>query len=50
LKLARVKLINRIKSSEDKMVDELTKKVLDLMRKPEHIRNVGVAAHIDHGI
>ena len=32
------------------MADELTKKVLGLMRKPEHIRNVGVAAHIDHGI
>ncbi len=29
------------------MADELTKKILGLMRKPEHIRNVGVAAHID---
>lgn len=29
------------------MVDEITKKILDLMRKPERIRNVGVAAHID---
>lgn len=32
------------------MADEITKKILELMRKPEHIRNVGVAAHIDHGI
>lgn len=32
------------------MADDITKKVLDLMRKPERIRNVGVAAHIDHGI
>jgi len=31
------------------MADEITKKVLELMRKPEQIRNVGVAAHIDHG-
>jgi len=32
------------------MADEITRKVLELMRKPEKIRNVGVAAHIDHGI
>lgn len=32
------------------MADELTKKILELMKKPEKIRNVGVAAHIDHGI
>ena len=31
------------------MADELTEKILDLMKKPEQIRNVGVAAHIDHG-
>ncbi len=28
------------------MADEITKKILELMRKPEKIRNVGVAAHI----
>jgi hypothetical protein len=28
------------------MVDSITQKILDLMRKPDKIRNVGVAAHI----
>ena len=31
------------------MADELTEKILGLMKKQKHIRNVGVAAHIDHG-
>src|SRR3989344_7953498 len=31
------------------MADPITQKILDLMKKPEQIRNVGVAAHIDHG-
>jgi hypothetical protein len=29
------------------MADELTEKILELMKKPEQIRNVSVAAHID---
>jgi len=28
---------------------ELTKVVQDLMRRPDHIRNIGIVAHIDHG-
>ncbi|MFH1592606.1 MAG: elongation factor EF-2 [Candidatus Woesearchaeota archaeon] len=31
------------------MVDKTTEKVMDLMKQPEKIRNIGVAAHIDHG-
>ena len=29
------------------MADPITEKVLELMNKPDKIRNVGVAAHID---
>ena len=29
--------------------DKMVEKVSELMRKPEQIRNIGVAAHIDHG-
>jgi len=29
------------------VMDKITEKVLDLMKKPEKIRNIGVAAHID---
>ena len=29
--------------------DKTTAKVLDLMKKPDNIRNIGVCAHIDHG-
>ncbi len=28
---------------------EVTQTVKELMRKPEHIRNIGIVAHIDHG-
>jgi elongation factor 2 len=28
---------------------EITQVVKELMRKPEHIRNIGIVAHIDHG-
>ncbi|MGC9309422.1 MAG: elongation factor EF-2 [Candidatus Nanoarchaeia archaeon] len=31
------------------MADETTKKVKALMHKPEQIRNIAIAAHIDHG-
>lgn len=31
------------------MVEKLAEKVSGLMKRPERIRNVGVAAHIDHG-
>ncbi|UCD21214.1 MAG: elongation factor EF-2 [archaeon] len=31
------------------MVDDKTKKILELMKKPEQIRNIGICAHIDHG-
>jgi len=31
------------------MVSELTKKILELMNKPEQIRNIGIIAHIHHG-
>ncbi len=31
------------------MADKTTEKVLELMKKPENIRNIGVCAHIDHG-
>jgi len=29
--------------------EELIKKSLELMKKPDYIRNIGIAAHIDHG-
>ena len=29
------------------VMDKITEKVLELMKKPENIRNIGVAAHID---
>ena len=29
------------------VMDKITEKVLDLMKKHEKIRNIGVAAHID---
>ena len=28
------------------MADKITEKVVELMKKPEKIRNIGVAAHI----
>ncbi len=31
------------------MADEKAKKVTELMHKPEQIRNIAIAAHIDHG-
>ncbi len=31
------------------MAEDKTAKVKELMRKPEHIRNIAIAAHIDHG-
>jgi len=31
------------------MVKDLTKKVLELMKHPERIRNIGIIAHIHHG-
>jgi len=31
------------------MVDDKTKKILELMEQQEFIRNIGVVAHIDHG-
>jgi elongation factor 2 len=31
------------------MADDITKKVTELMKKPEQIRNIAIAAHIDHG-
>ena len=31
------------------MAVDMTKKIQELMRKPEQIRNIGVVAHIDHG-
>ena len=27
----------------------LTEQLTELMKKPKHIRNIGIAAHIDHG-
>ena len=29
--------------------EHLVKKIHELMNDPKHIRNIGVAAHIDHG-
>lgn len=29
------------------MPKELTESIKELMKKPEHIRNIGIAAHID---
>ncbi len=31
------------------MAEDMTKKVKVLQRKPEHIRNIAICAHIDHG-
>ncbi|MFH1972531.1 MAG: elongation factor EF-2 [archaeon] len=31
------------------MADKSAEKIVQLMKQPEHIRNIGVAAHIDHG-
>jgi len=31
------------------MVDKITEKVKELMSYPEKIRNISIAAHIDHG-
>jgi elongation factor 2 len=31
------------------MAKDKTEIILDLMTKPERIRNIGIAAHIDHG-
>ncbi len=31
------------------MADEKTKKIVELMNQPERIRNIAIAAHIDHG-
>jgi elongation factor 2 len=31
------------------MADDITKKVADLMKTPKKIRNIAIAAHIDHG-
>ena len=31
------------------MATDLAKKVKELMRKPEQIRNIAICAHIDHG-
>jgi elongation factor 2 len=31
------------------MAKDRTEDIMVLMRKPEHIRNIGIAAHIDHG-
>lgn len=31
------------------MADDKTKKVSELMKKQDHIRNIAIAAHIDHG-
>ena len=31
------------------MADKLTEKVVELMKSPEKIRNIAIAAHIDHG-
>jgi len=31
------------------MVSDLSKKILELMNKPEQIRNIGIVAHIHHG-
>ena len=31
------------------MADDKTKKIKEIMQKPEFIRNIGVCAHIDHG-
>jgi len=29
--------------------EEMAKRVKELMKDPTHIRNTGIAAHIDHG-
>ena len=31
------------------MAEDITKKIKELMRKQENIRNIAIAAHIDHG-
>jgi len=31
------------------MADKFTEKIMEIMKSPERIRNVGVCAHIDHG-
>ncbi len=31
------------------MAKTTTEKISELMKRPEHIRNIGIAAHIDHG-
>ena len=31
------------------MAKDTTKEIVELMNKPEQIRNIGIAAHIDHG-
>ena len=31
------------------MAESLSQQVTRLMKKPEHIRNIAICAHIDHG-